>query len=77
MDIEEDPFETLDIVEVAINNETHEFRKIITNLENKGNMLIMIWRKMMNTEKAISIFNCYRCSYDFSKNKTFDHHINH
>ena len=28
--------ETLDIVEVAINNETHEFGKMITNLENKG-----------------------------------------
>ena len=40
MDIEEEPFETLDIVEVAINNETHEFRKMITNLENKGNMIL-------------------------------------
>ena len=40
MDIEEEPFETLDIVEVAINNETGELRKMITNLKNKMNMIL-------------------------------------
>ena len=33
MDIEEEPFETLDIVEVAINNDNIESRNMITNLE--------------------------------------------
>ena len=28
MDIEEEPFETLDIVEVFMNNESNEFRKM-------------------------------------------------
>ena len=40
MDIEEEPFETLDIVEEATNTDNNEFRKIKTNLENKGNMII-------------------------------------
>ena len=40
MDIEEKPFEKRYIVEVAINNETNEFRKMIANLENNGNMIL-------------------------------------
>ena len=39
MDIEEEPFETLDIVEVAMNNDSNDFRKMITNLANKGNII--------------------------------------
>ena len=40
MYIKEEPFESLDIVEVAMNNDKNGFRKIITHLENKGNMII-------------------------------------
>ena len=40
MYIEEEPFESLHIVEVAVNNDKNGFIKIITNLENKGNMII-------------------------------------
>ena len=40
MDIEEGPFETLDIVEVAINNNNNDFRKIKTNSANKDNIII-------------------------------------
>ena len=47
MDIEEGPFETLDIVEVAMNNfdiamnnDNTEFRKMITNCANKGNIIL-------------------------------------
>ena len=40
MYIEEEPFELLDIVEVDVNNDKNGLRKIITNLENKGNMII-------------------------------------
>ena len=40
LDIEEKPFEKRYIVEVAINNETNEFRKMIANLENNGNMIL-------------------------------------
>ena len=40
MYIEEKQFESLDIVEVAVNNDKNRFRKIITNLENKGNKII-------------------------------------
>ena len=39
MDIEEEPFETLDIVEVFMNNESNEFRKIVRNLETNGIMI--------------------------------------
>ena len=39
MDIEEEPFETLDIVEVAMQNDSNDFRKMITNLANKGNII--------------------------------------
>ena len=42
MDIEEEPFETLDIVEVVMNNENNEFRKMIRNLKNKGNIILQI-----------------------------------
>ena len=35
--IEEDLFVKLDVVKVAMNN---EFRKMLTNLGNKGNMII-------------------------------------
>ena len=37
--IEEEPFETLDIVEVAMNNDNNEFINMTTNLEHKGNMI--------------------------------------
>ena len=46
MDIEERPLKTLDIVEVpmnnevAINNDSKEFRKILTNLTNKENKIL-------------------------------------
>ena len=40
MDIEEEPFETLDIVKVAMNNDNNEFLKMTINLENKGNMIL-------------------------------------
>ena len=35
--IEKELFETLDTVEVAMNSDNNEFRKMITNLVNKGN----------------------------------------
>ena len=38
--MEEEPFETLDIVEVAKNNGNNEFVKMTTNIENKGNMVL-------------------------------------
>ena len=50
MDIEEEPFKSLDIVEVAINNETSKLRKIITNLVNRGNMIL---------QKIKSTCKCY------------------
>ena len=40
MDIEEEPFQTLDIVEVAMNNQNNKFKKIITYLANKGNIIL-------------------------------------
>ena len=40
MDIKEELFKTLDIVEVAMNNDNNNFRKMITILENKGNMIL-------------------------------------
>ena len=40
IDIEEDPFETLDINEVAMNNDNNECIKMTINLENKGNMIL-------------------------------------
>ena len=41
MDIKEGPFETLDIVEVAMNNDNNEFRKMIKiKLANKKNILL-------------------------------------
>ena len=49
MDIEEEPFETLDIVEVAKNNDNNEFTKMITNLANKG---IIILQKIKSTCKC-------------------------
>ena len=38
--IEEEPFETLDIVEVAMNNDKNDFRKMKENLENKRNIIL-------------------------------------
>ena len=38
--IEEEPFETLDIVEVAMNNDNNEFRKMKENLANKRNIIL-------------------------------------
>ena len=46
----EEPFETLDIVEVAINNDNNKFRKMITNLANKGNIIL---------QKIKSTWKCY------------------
>ena len=40
MYIEEEPFQTLDIVEIALHNNKHKFRKMIMNLENKGNAIL-------------------------------------
>ena len=40
MDIEEEPFETLDIVEVAMNKDNNEFRKMIENLAKRGNIIL-------------------------------------
>ena len=40
MDIEEEPFQTLDIVEVAMNNHNNDFKKMITYLANKGNIIL-------------------------------------
>ena len=40
MDSEEEPFETLDIEEVAMNNDNNPFRKMITSLTNKGNVIL-------------------------------------
>ena len=47
MDIKEGPFETLDIVEVAMNNnqvamnnDNNEFRKMITNYANMDNIIV-------------------------------------
>ena len=54
MDIKEEPFETLDIVEVAMNNDNNEFRKRITNLENKGNMIL---QKMKSTSESSEYSN--------------------
>ena len=36
MVIEEEPFETLDIVEVVLNNDNNELIEMTTNLENMG-----------------------------------------
>ena len=38
--IDEEPFETLDIVEVAMNNDKNYFRKMKENLENKRNIIL-------------------------------------
>ena len=38
--IEEEPFETLDIVEVAMNNDNNDFRKMKENLANKRNIIL-------------------------------------
>lgn len=38
--IEEEPFETLDIVEVAMNNDKNDFRKMKENLANKRNIIL-------------------------------------
>ena len=40
MAIEEGQFETFDIVEVAMNNDINEFRKMITNSAKKENIII-------------------------------------
>ena len=40
MDIEEGPFKTLDTVEVAMKNNNNKLRKMITNLENLGNIIL-------------------------------------
>ena len=40
MDIEEGPFETLDIFAVAMNNNINELRKMITNSGNKENIIL-------------------------------------
>ena len=49
MDIKDEPFETLDIVEVAMNNDNNEFRKMITKIENEGNMIL---QKMKSTSEC-------------------------
>ena len=51
MDIEDELFETLDIVEVAINNIDNEFRKIITN---KG---VIILQKILMDDLTIDNTN--------------------
>ena len=38
--IEEEPFETLDIVEVAMNNDKNDFRKMKENLAKKRNIIL-------------------------------------
>ena len=38
--IEEEPFDTLDIVEVAMNNDNNDFRKMKENLANKRNIIL-------------------------------------
>ena len=38
--IEEEPFETLDIVEVAMNNDNNDFRKMKENIANKRNIIL-------------------------------------
>ena len=38
--IEEEPFETLDIVEVAMHNDKNDFRKMKENLANKRNIIL-------------------------------------
>ena len=38
--IDEDLFETLDIVEVAMNNDNNEFRKMRENLAKRGNIIL-------------------------------------
>ena len=38
--IEEEPFETLDKVEVAMNNDNNDFRKMKENLANKRNIIL-------------------------------------
>ena len=40
MDLEDEPFETLDIIEVAMNNDNNRLIKMIKNLENKGNIML-------------------------------------
>ena len=39
-DIEEEPFETVDIVAVSMNNDYNEFRQYITSFANKGNKIL-------------------------------------
>ena len=40
MDIEEEPFKTIDRVEVAMDNDNNKFRNMITYLANKGNIIL-------------------------------------
>ena len=49
MYIENEPFETPDVVEVAMNNDNNLFRDIITILEKKGNIIL---------QKALSTYKC-------------------
>ena len=48
IDIEKGPFETLDILQEAMNNDdvamingNKEFRKMVTNSANKGNIILL------------------------------------
>ena len=50
MSIKEEPFETLYIVEVCMNNDNNEFRNMVTNLGNKGNFIL---------QKIKSTCKCY------------------
>ena len=56
--IEEEPFEKLDIVIVAMNNDNNDFRKMEENLSNKRNIILhhmkinmLVLRKMSKKTK--------------------------
>ena len=56
--IEEEPFEKLDIVMVAMNNDNNDFRKMEENLANKRNIILhpmkinmLVLRKMSKKTK--------------------------
>ena len=41
MYIKEESCETLYIVDISTNNDNNEFRKMVTNLANKGNFILL------------------------------------
>ena len=51
--IEEEPFETLDVIEVAMNNDNNEFINMTTNLEHKGNMILQKINQHESTKKNV------------------------